>query len=100
MRMLAPWRALLAEPGLRRSVGVSLFVGFATTVVSLAAVMVLTASFMGRPGFAVLRRFLSPLLALPHVALAFGELADGFAGRHQCYGDGRQPQQPQPDQDL
>ncbi|MFI4994491.1 MAG: ABC transporter permease [Hyphomicrobiales bacterium] len=69
---LAPWRELLSEPGLARSIEVGLFVGFATTLLSLGAVIVLTAAFMGGRGFALLRRLLSPLLSVPHLALAFG----------------------------
>ncbi|SEB99518.1 putative thiamine transport system permease protein [Rhizobiales bacterium GAS188] len=69
---LAPWRTLLAMPGLWRSVGVSAFVGFATTTLALGGVVMLMAAFMGTRGFAVVRRLLSPLLAVPHVALAFG----------------------------
>jgi putative thiamine transport system permease protein len=69
---LAPWRALLALPSLPRSLGVSLFVGFATTVFSLGAVTMLMAAFLGTRAFALVRRLLSPLLSVPYVALAFG----------------------------
>jgi putative thiamine transport system permease protein len=69
---LAPWRELIAMPGLARSIGVSVLVGFTTTSLSLGAVMVLMAAFIGGRGFALLRRLLSPLLSVPHVALAFG----------------------------
>ena len=69
---LDPWRALLALPSLRRSIGVSLFVGFVTTVFSLGAVTVLLAAFMGTRLFALVKRLLSPLLSVPYVALAFG----------------------------
>ena len=69
---LVPWRALLALPSLPRSLGVSLFVGFATTVFSLGAVTMLMAAFLGTRAFALVRRLLSPLLSVPYVALAFG----------------------------
>jgi putative thiamine transport system permease protein len=69
---LAPWRELWALPGLARSVEVSLFVGFATTILSLGSVVMLMAAFMGTRGFLLVRRLLSPLLSVPHVALAFG----------------------------
>ena len=69
---LAPWRALFAMPSLARSIGVTLFVGFASAALSLGAVMVLTAAFMGTRGFALTRRLLSPLLSVPYAALAFG----------------------------
>ena len=69
---LAPWRALFAMPSLARSIGVTLFVGFASAALSLGAVIVLTAAFMGTRGFALTRRLLSPLLSVPYAALAFG----------------------------
>ena len=69
---LAPWRALLALPSLPRSLGISLFVGFATTVFSLGAVTMLMAAFLGTNAFVLVRRLLSPLLSVPYVALAFG----------------------------
>lgn len=69
---LAHWRALLALPSLPRSLDVSLFVGFATTVFSLGAVTMLMAAFLGTRAFALVRRLLSPLLSVPYVALAFG----------------------------
>ncbi|MBV9569111.1 MAG: ABC transporter permease subunit [Hyphomicrobiales bacterium] len=67
-----PWRSLLALPALPRSIGVSLFVGFITTAVSLGAVMLLLAAFMGTRTFGLIKRLLSPLLSVPYVALAFG----------------------------
>ncbi|MBV8449992.1 MAG: ABC transporter permease [Hyphomicrobiales bacterium] len=69
---LDPWRALLALPSLPRSIGVSVFVGFITTSVSLGAVMLLMAAFMGTRVFGLIRRLLSPLLSVPYVAVAFG----------------------------
>jgi putative thiamine transport system permease protein len=69
---LDPWRALFALPSLPRSIGISLFVGFATTMVSLGAVTLLMAAFLGTRTFALVRRLLSPLLSVPYVALAFG----------------------------
>lgn len=72
MLSLDPWRDLLATPGLDRSVAVSLLVGFSTTLVSLATVVLITAASHGTRGFAFVRRVLSPLLAVPHVAIAVG----------------------------
>jgi putative thiamine transport system permease protein len=69
---LAPWRELFAMPSLPRSIGVSVFVGFASAALSLGCVVVLTAAFMGTRGFALTRRLLSPLLCVPYAALAFG----------------------------
>ncbi|MBV9433200.1 MAG: ABC transporter permease subunit [Hyphomicrobiales bacterium] len=69
---LEPWRLLLALPSLRRSIGVSLFVGFTTTALSLGVVTLLVAAFLSTRSFALVRRLLSPLLSVPYVALAFG----------------------------
>ncbi|MDJ1159093.1 ABC transporter permease subunit [Chelatococcus sp. SYSU_G07232] len=69
---LDAWRELAATPGLTRSTLISLWVGLATTALSLAVVIVVTAVFQGTRAFAVLRRLIAPLLAAPHVALAIG----------------------------
>ncbi|MGE4532928.1 ABC transporter permease [Halomonas sp.] len=69
---LAPWRELLAQPGLARSAGVSLAAGLATTAVSLAAVLLFLAGATGTRLDRWLRRAVSPLLSLPHAAAAFG----------------------------
>ena len=65
-------RDLLAWRGLVWSMIGSLGPGLATTAVSLALVLVLLATTAHRPGFAVLRRMVSPLLAVPHAAAAIG----------------------------
>ncbi|MBV9244988.1 MAG: ABC transporter permease subunit [Methylobacteriaceae bacterium] len=69
---LAPWHALFASPGLARSVLITAFVGTATTAVSLTLVMAIFAAFDGTRQFRIIRRFVSPLLAMPHAALAIG----------------------------
>ncbi|WP_163558710.1 ABC transporter permease subunit [Halomonas sp. NO4] len=69
---LAPWRELLAQPGLARSVGVSFASGLVTTVVSLAVVLLFLAGASGTRLDHWLRRLVSPLLSLPHAAAAFG----------------------------
>jgi putative thiamine transport system permease protein len=69
---LEPWRDLLATPGLGSSVIVCLFVGFATTAISLLLVVLIAAAFHGRPTFCLIRRCLSPILAVPHFAVAIG----------------------------
>ncbi len=69
---LAPWRELLAQPGLARSTGLSLAAGLATTAVSLAAVVLFLAGAAGTRLDRWLRRAVSPLLSLPHAAAAFG----------------------------
>lgn len=69
---LDAWRALLDEPGLARSVRVSLVAGLATPAVSLAAVFLFLAGASGTRLYRWLRRLVSPLLAVPHAAAAFG----------------------------
>ncbi|GEK48805.1 ABC transporter permease [Bisbaumannia pacifica] len=69
---LAPWRALFAQPGLWRSVGVSFASGLLTTALSLAVVLLFLASAAGGRFDRWMRRLVSPLLSLPHAAAAFG----------------------------
>ena len=69
---LEAWRELAATPGLGRSIAVSLLVGIMTTIISLAVVVLLGAATHGTRGFTLIRRLLSPMLAIPHVALAVG----------------------------
>ena len=68
---LAPWRDLLASPGLGAAVYLSLTTGIAATVLSLGIVSAFCAAWHGTPWFARLLRLLSPLLAVPHVTVAF-----------------------------
>ncbi len=69
---LAAIRALLAWPGLADAVRLSVVTGLVSTVVSLLIVMLLLAGWTGTRAFARLQRLLSPILALPHAAAAFG----------------------------
>lgn len=69
---LDPWRELGSTPGLSRSIGVSLLVGFGATLISLAATVLLAATSHGTLIFKLIRRSLSPILAIPHVAVAVG----------------------------
>ncbi|QTF91946.1 ABC transporter permease subunit [Halomonas sp. BM-2019] len=69
---LEPWRALFAQPGLARSVAVSLASGLLTTAVSLAVVLLFLAAASGSRLDYWIRRLISPLLAIPHAAAAFG----------------------------
>lgn len=69
---LDAWRMLLAEPGLGRSVRVSLVAGLVTPALSLAAVVLFLAGSSGTRLDRWLRRLVSPLLAVPHAAAAFG----------------------------
>ena len=69
---LDPFRQLLAEPGLGRSVTLSLASGLLTTLLSLAGVLLFVAAAAGTRAFALARHALGPLLAVPHAAAAFG----------------------------
>ena len=69
---LDPWRELLATPGLWRSAALSLWTGLASTALALGIVVLITAAFQGGRFFRLVQRLLSPLLAVPHAAAAFG----------------------------
>ncbi len=68
----APLRQLIGTPGLRIMCALSLFTGLAATALSLLITTLFTAGWQGTRAFAALRRVLSPLLAVPHAAAAFG----------------------------
>ena len=63
---------LLAQPELWHSLGLSLWVAGASTLGALLFTALLLARGEGQPWMRRLRRLLSPLLALPHVAFAIG----------------------------
>ncbi|MEG3028538.1 MAG: ABC transporter permease, partial [Aeromonas sp.] len=65
-------RLLLSQPGLWHSLGLSLWVAVASTLGALLLTALLLAHGEGSRWMACLRRLLSPLLALPHVAFAIG----------------------------
>lgn len=69
---LEPWRALFDAPGLRESVRLSFVTGLGVTFMSFVIVVLFVAGWHGTRGFARLQRFLSPLLSVPHVTVAFG----------------------------
>jgi putative thiamine transport system permease protein len=69
---LAPWKSLLELPGLWTSVRLSLATGLGTTLISLAIVIGFCSAWHGTRAFRAMRRALSPLLAAPHSAVAFG----------------------------
>jgi putative thiamine transport system permease protein len=69
---MQPWRELIAAPGLAKSVALSLTTGFLTTALSLAIAVALCASWQGSRWFCQMEKLLAPLLAIPHVAAAFG----------------------------
>ncbi|ARU02937.1 ABC transporter permease [Yoonia vestfoldensis] len=69
---LDPFRNLFGWAGLPRAVMLSVGTGVLATVISLSIVMLVTAGWSGTRAFGVLERLLSPLLAVPHAAAAFG----------------------------
>lgn len=69
---LQAFRDLAAWPGLGRSMALSVGVGFASTAVSLALVVLICAGWHGTRAFDAVERLLSPLLSVPHAAAAFG----------------------------
>ena len=69
---LAAFRDLVAWPGFRDAARLSVVTGLASTIVSLSVVMLVLASLHGTRAFEAVRRLLSPLLAVPHAAAAFG----------------------------
>ena len=69
---LAPFRQLLAVPGLFASTLLSLASGLVTTAVSTLGVALFLAAFHGTAAERLARRALAPLLAVPHAAAAFG----------------------------
>jgi putative thiamine transport system permease protein len=69
---LEHFRALWSSPGLLPSLLVTIWVGFAATLLSLFIVVALLAQFHGTAWLWLVRRILSPLLSVPHAAIAIG----------------------------
>jgi putative thiamine transport system permease protein len=69
---LEPWRVLWSTPGVMRGVLLSLWVGSAATLLSLGIVAAMLAQFHNSPVLWFIRRVLSPLLSVPHAAIAIG----------------------------
>ena len=63
---------MLATPGLGASVRLTLTSGVLATLLALAVVIGFVAAAQGTRTMARVRRFLAPLLAVPHVAVAIG----------------------------
>ncbi|TPW28396.1 ABC transporter permease [Pararhizobium mangrovi] len=64
--------AFFTMPGIVRSIALALGIGLATGGISFLLVVLFVAGWAGTPAFARLQRGLSPLLAVPHAAAAFG----------------------------
>ncbi|MBY0511447.1 MAG: ABC transporter permease subunit [Rhodospirillaceae bacterium] len=69
---LAPWRQMMAEPGVGTAITVSLTTGFGATLLTLVLALAVAAAWHDTKIFAALRRHLAPLLAVPHAAFAIG----------------------------
>ena len=69
---LDPFRALFASPGIGAASLLSVSTGFLATGGALTITALILAGWWGTRPFALLQRLLSPLLALPHAAAAFG----------------------------
>ncbi len=66
------FKMLLSEPGIWRSAMLSLWTGFFATLLSVFLSGAILAASFGTKSATLLMRFLSPILALPHAAAAFG----------------------------
>ena len=69
---LEHWRVLWSTPGVVRGTLLSLWVGSAATLLSLGIVAAVLAQFHNSPVLWLIRRVLSPLLSVPHAAIAIG----------------------------
>ncbi|MGL6211075.1 MAG: ABC transporter permease, partial [Paracoccaceae bacterium] len=69
---LEAFRALFDWPGIGRAMWLSVVTGTISTLLALLISLGLVASLIGRRGFGVVQRLLSPLLAVPHAAAALG----------------------------
>ncbi|MEO0542339.1 MAG: ABC transporter permease [Pseudomonadota bacterium] len=82
---LDAWYALAAQPGIFRSAVQSFAIGVIATAISVALVALFTAGWYGTRVFARLQAIVSPLLAVPHAAAAFGfafmVMPSGFIAR-------------------
>lgn len=69
---LQPWHILSAEPGFARSLGLTLWTGFASTLLALLLALALLATCHHTYWLRRIRQVLAPILAVPHAALALG----------------------------
>jgi len=65
-------RMLATTPGIGAAARISVTTGLLATGISVLIVVLITGGWSGTPAFQVLERVLSPLLAVPHAAAAFG----------------------------
>ncbi len=69
---LSAWERLFGLPGVLTSIRLTLFTGFASTLLSLSLAVGFCAAAHGRVGLRQAERLLSPLLSAPHAAMAIG----------------------------
>jgi putative thiamine transport system permease protein len=69
---LAPWRDLIAWPGLAAALRLTVTTALLSTILSLASALLIVAAWQGTAAFRLIERALSPLLSVPHAAAAFG----------------------------
>lgn len=69
---LDAFRSLAAVPGLWQSAALSLAAGLMTAALSLGVVFLFAAGWSGTALFSKIQHLISPLLAVPHAAAAFG----------------------------
>lgn len=69
---LAAWGKLAELPGFATSLRLTLVTGIGSTVLALALAVGLCAAVQGRMGEQASNRLLTPILAVPHAALAIG----------------------------
>lgn len=69
---LSPWRDLFAAPGLAKAVELSLLTGIGSTVLAFMLTVLVFSSGHGTAAFFRAKRAMTPLLAVPHLAMAVG----------------------------
>ena len=67
-----PFADLFAQPGIVRSTVQALLIGLVTTAISLTLVTGFVCAWYGTRTFRLIQHLVSPLLAVPHAAAAFG----------------------------
>ncbi len=69
---LEPWLALMAAPGLGKAVLLTLLTGLGSTILAFALTVLVFATGHGTSSFNRAKRAMTPLLAVPHLAVAVG----------------------------
>jgi putative thiamine transport system permease protein len=69
---LEPWRQLIRAPGLGTAIRLTLVSGFLSTLLALALTMFVFAAGHGARALGLVRRGMTSLLAVPHLAVAVG----------------------------